>query len=325
MTSLFKPRKQKHRNGPVLTEGRSSQKKNALIVILALIVLFETILLLFFLPKSSVVKPAKTASLKSKESISASSSYKSFQKAAISNQDESKFPGISYLLKGFNAKTKGRIAIVIDDWGYSDRNLSLLEGIKYPLTLAILPFQIYSNKIAKFGHDKGYEIIIHMPMEPAYKEHVDLEPRTLMINMDKNTIRSTLKDAFDNVPYAKGMNNHMGSLATQNENFITEVLRELKKRSLYFLDSYVISSSVANDAAKKLGVKFAKRYIFLDNQSSPEYIRNQLNKLAQKAEKDGKAVGICHDRVNTIKVIKEEIPKLSEQGYKFVFVSEIVE
>ena len=41
------------------------------------------------------------------------------------------------------AGIRGKIAIVIDDWGYNRNNLFLAEQIKYPLTMAVLPNHNY--------------------------------------------------------------------------------------------------------------------------------------------------------------------------------------
>lgn len=222
-------------------------------------------------------------------------------------------------------KKRGEIAIVIDDWGYSANHLDILAEIKLPLTLAILPFRDYSQKIAEFGHQHNFEIIIHMPMEPEEQERVGLEPATLMTAMSSKIIIRILNDAFDNIPYAVGANNHMGSLATQDEEFITTVFKELKKKNFYFLDSLSTYKSVCYRISKKIGIRFVMRSVFLDNYSDLGYIKDQLMQLARKADRGGKAIGIGHDRKNTLEVLREIMPELEREGYEFVFASELAE
>ncbi|MBL7131764.1 MAG: divergent polysaccharide deacetylase family protein [Candidatus Omnitrophica bacterium] len=321
---MSKHRKRKYKNKYKLKERQ--QSNNFLVILLTLIVLVETILLLFLIPRSISTKKVSTKEVKVETKRVVSKPLKKPSTRKLEKKTLAKLEAIlqkprESVLK----KTKGKIAIVIDDWGYNKKNLDILRQIKSPLTLAILPFRDYSRKIAEFGHKHNYEVIIHMPMEPEDKDRVMLEPKTLMTYMSGNTIKSILNDAFDNIVYAKGINNHMGSLATQDKEFVATVFKELKKKKFYFLDSYVVADSVAYDVSRKIGIRFTKRSIFLDNESDPEYIRNQLNKLAKEADKNGKAVGIGHDRRNTLIVLKDEIPKLNKQGYRFVFVSEIVE
>jgi len=47
-------------------------------------------------------------------------------------------------------------------------------------------------------------------------------------------------------------------------------------------------------------------------------------KLVKEVDEMGQAIGIGHDRKNTLKVLKEQLPRLAEEGYQFVFVSEVV-
>jgi polysaccharide deacetylase 2 family uncharacterized protein YibQ len=142
--------------------------------------------------------------------------------------------------------------------------------------------------------------------------------------MNDLTIKGILAEDLVNVPYVKGISNHMGSRATQDARAMTAIFKEAKKRRLYFLDSVVSSDSVGLDLAHKMRVPFLKRDIFLDNQDDPEYIRGQVYKLKIRAKIYGQAVGVGHDRRTTLEVLREMMPKLAKEGYKFVFISEMV-
>lgn len=217
---------------------------------------------------------------------------------------------------------KGRIAIVIDDWGYNLNNLDILKQIKYPLTISILPNLNYSQVIAEELYRGGRQIIIHLPMEPY--EKFRLEQNTIMTSMDESTIKEILGKDLQNIPHAAGVSNHMGSKATEDARTIGIIFKELKRRRLYFLDSLVSPKSICWDVAHKMRLGFVKRDVFLDNQEDPSYIRGQINKLKMRAAFYGEAVGIGHDRKITLEVLKEEMPKLEKGGYRFVFVSELV-
>jgi polysaccharide deacetylase 2 family uncharacterized protein YibQ len=160
-------------------------------------------------------------------------------------------------------------------------------------------------------------------MEP--KERYNLEKNTVRVSMNKEKIISVISADLSDIVYAKGVNNHMGSLATSDIKTMEIVFKELKRRGLYFLDSYVVPESVCQELAAKIGLPFAKRDVFLDNSSDPQYIREQINRLKEKARLKGYAIGIGHDRKNTLLVLKDALPKLEKEGYKFVFVSELVE
>lgn len=217
---------------------------------------------------------------------------------------------------------KGRIAIVIDDWGYNLNNLDILDQIKYPLTISILPNLSYSRKTAEELQKRGLEIILHLPMEP--KEKYRLEKNTIMISMSEGNIKNIIEQDLNNIIYAKGASNHMGSRATEDSGIMEIVFKQLKKRHLYFLDSLVSSNSICYDLAKKMNLRFAKRDVFLDNKEEPEYIKQQIYKLKTRARIYGQAIGIGHNQKTTLEVLKEVIPSIEKEGYKFVFVSELV-
>jgi polysaccharide deacetylase 2 family uncharacterized protein YibQ len=219
------------------------------------------------------------------------------------------------------ARAKGVIAIVIDDWGYTLGNLETAGEIKYPITCAVLPNLKNTGQAASRLQAMGFEIILHLPMQP--KEGYRLEQDTITLSMDERQILAILDKDLKSVLFAKGISNHMGSRITEDPRIISLVLKEARKRNLYFLDSYVTSASVCPLLAKEIKTRFAKRDVFLDNRDEPEYIKSQLIRLKDLAAKNGLAVGIGHDRRNTISVLKEMIPRMAKEGYRFVFVSEI--
>ncbi|MDD4954219.1 MAG: divergent polysaccharide deacetylase family protein [Candidatus Omnitrophica bacterium] len=220
------------------------------------------------------------------------------------------------------AAIKGKIAIVLDDWGYNLNNLDIVSQIKYPLTVSVLPGLSFSARVARELNSRGLEVILHLPMEP--QEKYRLEKDTIKVGMEKEVITDILNRDLESIVYARGVSNHMGSKATEDTDVMGVVFRQLKKKRLYFLDSFVSADSVGADLATKFRLGFARRDVFLDNNEDPEYIKQQIYKLKSKARANGYAIGIGHDRRATLEVLKEQMPLLAREGYKFVFVSELV-
>lgn len=217
---------------------------------------------------------------------------------------------------------KGKIAIVLDDWGYNLNNLYILDRIKYPLTASVLPHLNYSVQVAEELHHRGLEIILHLPMEP--REKYRLEKNTILTSMNEAAISKIINSDLKDIPYVKGLSNHMGSRATQDLKTMEIVFKELKQRRLYFLDSLVSSKSVGFALAGKMHLGFARRGVFLDNTEEAGYIRGQIYKLKMQASMRGSAIGIGHDKKVTLEVLAEVMPQLEKEGYVFVFVSELV-
>lgn len=217
---------------------------------------------------------------------------------------------------------KGTVAIVLDDWGYNLNNIPVIEQIPYPLTIAVLPNLPYSQRVGEALHNRGREIILHCPMEPLQK--ASLEKNTVLTTMDSGTIKKILDNSVATFPYIRGISNHMGSRATEDNRTMQIVMSELKHKKLYFLDSFVTPRSVAESEAFRAGVSFVKRDIFLDNNPDPEYIRGQVYKVLSLARRNGSAVAIGHDRKNTLEVLRQVMPEAAREGYRFVNLSELI-
>lgn len=217
-----------------------------------------------------------------------------------------------------------KIAIVVDDWGYSLKNLPLLFEIDYPLTISILPDVIYSKKVAEAVHKrKNFEIILHLPLEPEDTSAKNLEPSTIYTSMSEEEIISSLDKALKSVPYSLGISNHMGSKATQDRDFMKIIFTEIRRRDLFFLDSLVTEDSICRELSQEMDVRFVQRNIFLDNQDDPAYIKSQFSQLVLWAKIKGSAVGLGHGKETTLGVLKEIIPGLEEQGIRLVHLSQL--
>ncbi len=222
-------------------------------------------------------------------------------------------------------KGRGKIAIVLDDWGYSLKQMPDLAAIDAPLTLAVLPGLPHSAEVSERAAARGHEVILHMPMEALDPGAPREEGRTILQGMGKAEILKLLDRSLATVPLARGISNHQGSKVTSDPASMEVVLREAKRRRLYFLDSFVTGQSVCAEVARKLEVPFAQRAVFLDNEESAARIRERLVELARAAAERGEAIGIGHDRPVTMECLRRAVPELEKAGYTLVPVSELAE
>ena len=216
-----------------------------------------------------------------------------------------------------------RIAIVLDDFGYNMNGLDTLFSSGLPVTLSVLPDLPYSRRVAELARSKGFEVILHLPLE-ANDKSAPAESGTIRTDMSENTINSMLERELESVPGLTGISNHQGSKATEDVATMSVIMAGLKKRNLYFFDSLVTDKSVCRDVAKKFNVRYAKRDIFLDGSMSPEYIEKQMLSLRKFAFRRGSAIAVGHDRKNTLAVLKRMMPELAAEGVEFVTLSDMV-
>jgi len=219
--------------------------------------------------------------------------------------------------------TLPKVAIIIDDIGYDPKIVDHFLSIDAPLTFSVLPFSPYQKKVIRKVRAKKCEIMLHLPMEPVEYPQVNPGPGALLISMTAQELSNHLNDALDAIPGAVGVNNHMGSRLTTDSDQMRRVLKILKQRGLFFIDSRTSYETVSRKLARNLKLPYAQRKIFLDNNTSPQKIRTQLKQLIRYAMKQGEAVGIAHPHEETFRVLAREIPKLKQQ-IRFVPASSMV-
>ena len=143
--------------------------------------------------------------------------------------------------------------------------------------------------------------------------------------MDRETIHRVAREAVAQIPGLVGVNNHTGTLFTQDAERIGWFMEVLREKNLYFVDSMTTARSAAHAAAGAAGLKTARRDVFLDNDASLPYIRNQVHELVKRARAQGSAVAIGHFRRNTVTVLEEVLPGLEKEGVVLTRMSELVQ
>ncbi len=216
------------------------------------------------------------------------------------------------------------VALIIDDVGGSSKNIEQFLMLNIPITYAILPFESNTKLAAEKIHQRGGEIILHLPLEPEGYPQQNPGKAALLVSMNNAQIDRQLEKNIKNVPYIIGINNHMGSLFTEDFAQMKNMLAIIKKKKLLYIDSYTTPRSVTKEAAAKLMMHTLKNDVFLDNQDELKAIIGQLKKLEKLTLAKGQAIAIGHvHRKFTALAIKKMIKPFAKQGIKFVFVSKL--
>jgi polysaccharide deacetylase 2 family uncharacterized protein YibQ len=220
-----------------------------------------------------------------------------------------------------HSKKSGQLAIIIDDMGSSNKELQELLSIEQPLTFSVIPSLAHAKEVAESAHKAGAEVMVHMPMEPEGYPKQKLEKIGLLLSMDAPEVIERVNSYFRTVPFAVGANNHMGSRYTQDAEKMEVVLKVLKGKGLYFVDSRTSPASVGYKTARALGLKCATRQVFLDNVQDEAAIGKQLAEAVAIAKKSGGAIAICHPHPSTIHALQSLMPELARSGITFVHAS----
>ena len=215
------------------------------------------------------------------------------------------------------------VAIIIDDLGYDKKIALKLSKLNARLTFSILPFSPFQKSIARLSREKGFGIMLHLPMEPVEYPDVNPGPGTLLTSMTPDQLTRQLEKDLDAVPFIRGVNNHMGSKMTAESSQMYQIFSILKKRGLYFVDSRTTAETLCKPSARLFQIPFAQRDVFLDHLVEAEFIRKQLKELVRIAQRNGYAVGIGHPHSLTYQVLHEMLPDLQKK-IRLVPASEIV-
>ncbi|MBN1273552.1 MAG: divergent polysaccharide deacetylase family protein [Candidatus Aminicenantes bacterium] len=219
----------------------------------------------------------------------------------------------------------GKVALIIDDMGYSLEAVSEIFALKQPLTIAILPYSPLGYETASLAHQKGLEVILHLPLESLSNDgHYNDIEGIIRADMKQEEIIETISRNLKQVPFIKGINNHMGSKITADEDLMRIILEQIQGTNLYFIDSMTTGGSTAYQTARSLRIPSAYRHVFLDAERDETSIRRQLIELFQMGQKKGMAVGICHPVSETLNVLKRNLHLAGKYNIRLVFASQIV-
>ncbi|MGG3470964.1 divergent polysaccharide deacetylase family protein [Neobacillus pocheonensis] len=241
---------------------------------------------------------------------------------------------IPFLLLSFQVKASAentevkqlKAALIIDDFGGGIGGVrDFLEG-DIPITAAVMPFSVNSKAHAEWAHKNGFEVMVHLPMEPKHGKRSWLGPKPITVDLTPQQVRKRVKEAIKSIPYAVGLNNHMGSLAVEKEGIVRAIVEVAKENNLYIIDSATSPRSKFPEIALELGVPLLKRDVFLDDISSSSHVYKQMIRLAKVTEIKGTGIAIGHVGV-TGKVcsvgIFQSMDEFKRRDIKIVPVSEL--
>ncbi len=216
------------------------------------------------------------------------------------------------------------IAVVIDDLGLDQGRTNQLHALPGPLTLSYLTYARDLRRQMAAGHNRGHELLLHMPMEPKSRT-IDPGPDVLKVEYSADRILSKLRTALDRGRGHVGINNHMGSRFTSDPKGMAVVMAELKRRGLMWLDSVTSAQSVGLAVADNAGVPHVGRNVFLDNTPEEGAVMRQLKELESVAREHGTAVGIGHPKDATIAALRKWLPTLAKKGFTLVPISALAQ
>ena len=216
-----------------------------------------------------------------------------------------------------------RIAIVIDDLGVDRKRSARAIALPAPLTMAFLAYAPELERQTAAARAAGHELLVHVPMQPR-NDTLDPGPNVLAVDLAPEQLRRRLDWGLTRFTGFVGINNHMGSRFTAHAEGMAVVMEDLRRRGLLFLDSRTTGGSVGAAAARRQGVPYAVRNVFLDNENDVAAVNARLGETEAVARRLGLAVAIGHPRDATIKALAPWLADIDRRGFTLVPISATV-
>jgi len=225
-------------------------------------------------------------------------------------------------------ETKSYMVIVIDDFGEDRAGVDDMLSLDIPLTCAVMPSLTYSAQDATIAHEHGHEVILHMPLESTVNLPRSWYGPEMICTSDSPEIAiQKLKKAFDTVPFAQGLNFHMGAALPHNKTIVDEIVKYTTTHNLYFLDSKTDQNSIIKEVCQNNHANFLERDFFLEKHGSKSeyYAVQKLNEAIDVSKQKGYSIVIGHvgpeGGLTTYRAIKSMLETFKNRNVEIVPLS----
>ncbi len=247
----------------------------------------------------------------------------------MDTKDSQKYIVTLYYTKSKTSnRKKTQLAIVVDDFGaQNDKLLDDFCKLDPNISFAILPDQKFSKLVMNKAVKADHETLIHIPMEPVSYPKNNPGSHAIYVHLSDKEIRRRMERFIKQFPLCVGANNHMGSLATTDENVMRNVLAVLKQHNLYFVDSRTSQSSVAYKMAKKMMIPTIENHLFLDTPFiSEKTLKRKIQQLKVISKNNNKILVITHCATRErYEFLKNFLQQIAELDLELVPVSKLFE
>ena len=195
---------------------------------------------------------------------------------------------------------KPKLVIIIDDIS-NRKQLMHIQALHMTVTPSIFPpshLSMQSHILAK--NLKHY--MVHLPMESGNVQF-NKQYKTLKTSFSKAQMEARITEIRRLFPTAHYINNHTGSVFTNDYRAMYTLYGIMKKEGFTFIDSRTIASTKVKQIAHQYGDAYVARDVFIDNIQEISYIHSQLKKAVRIAKKKGYAIAIGHPHKVTMRAL----------------------
>ena len=179
-----------------------------------------------------------------------------------------------------------RLALVLFGFGDDLDEARRVFDLPVPFAVALAPDAKTSSAMFRAAHERGREVVLHVPLEPVNYPQLNPGPGTLLVTLKPDRVTGTMRRWLDQSGPVLGVANHMGSLATQDMTLMGAVYRELKRRHLPFIHVQPAAGAVCRSLAAELGVIYDEPDAVLDTEArakTPKALDRRWGEILERA------------------------------------------
>ena len=215
------------------------------------------------------------------------------------------------------------IALVIDDKGYDRDNSARAVGLLAAVTLSHLPTAPDVARQVRGAWLRGHDVMLHLPIEAADHRAGPAE-RSCRSRRSMMSCSHGLRRCCAGSGGYIGVNNHQGSRFSRDRERMGIVLRELRRRRMFFLDSRTSGGSIGAGVVRGIGLAHASRDVFLDHDPSRHEIHERIRDAEAIALSTGRAIVIAHPRTAAMDLVEPWLAALARDGIRLVPVAAVL-
>lgn len=217
-----------------------------------------------------------------------------------------------------------RVVLIIGGIGISQTSTQqAIQNLPANVTLAFAPYGNSLTRWAQQARKKGHELLLQIPMEPKGYPENNPGQHTLRTDVDLQENLVNLHWSMSRITNYVGVMNYLGNSLLTEPAALTPLFSEIAERGLLFVDDGTVNNSVAEGAAVKALLPFAKGQIVIDNVRSRAAIAEKLDQLSKQAKRSGLAIGVGNAFPDTIAMVSEFARRAKEAGIEITPVSSI--
>jgi hypothetical protein len=235
-------------------------------------------------------------------------------------------PWIEYSRNFKHSDRKPRVAIIINNLGlsatYTEQILKLMPK---NITLSFSHISPKLKKWVREARQKGFEVLIDLPMEPDGFPRNDPGRSTLLTSLSEVENLNRLEYVMVQSGGYVGLLSTHGSKFTLNSELLLPILKAIKDRGLLYVDSRTTSQSLGPELSSDIQLPRAFNNVFIDKTPSQVHITTKLRELERIVMDKKFAVAIARPLPISIEILSEWASSLKKKGIALAPITAIAD